>query len=235
MIDIVLLPESWLTELLLLALAFVLSVAIGVERSRRLKSAGLRTHTLVGLGSAMFTLVSAYGFQAILGPDVTLDPSRIAAQIVSGIGFLGAGVIFVKNDAVNGLTTAASVWMTAAIGMACGAGMPLLAVAGTVLHLASVTLITMLNHRIRRSVVSEPSVEVRYRYSKAVLTAVLEVVAEYGYAVTRITRSTDSDEGMLQIRSPGSTSSSKLDQLLSSLAALRGVRSASRIDSDDDD
>jgi putative Mg2+ transporter-C (MgtC) family protein len=125
--------------------------------------------------------------------------------------------------------------MTAAIGMACGAGMPLLAVAGTVLHLASVTLLTMLNQRIRRSVVSEPSVEVRYRYSKAVLTAVLEVVAEYGYAVTRITRSTDSDEGMLQIRSPGSTSSSKLDQLLSSLAALRGVRSASRIDSDDDD
>ena len=235
MIDITLLPDSWLTELLLLALAFVLSVAIGVERSRRLKSAGLRTHTLVGLGSAMFTLVSAYGFQSTLGPDVTLDPSRIAAQIVSGIGFLGAGVIFVKNDAVNGLTTAASVWMTAAIGMACGAGMPVLAIAGTALHLASVTLLTMLNQRIRRSVISEPGVEIRYRYSKAVQTAVLEVVAESGNAVTRISRPGDSDEGILQIRSSHHTSSAKLDQLLSALAALRGVRSASRIDSDDDD
>ncbi|MGN6272713.1 MAG: MgtC/SapB family protein [Protaetiibacter sp.] len=235
MIDITLLPDSWLTELLLLALAFVLSVAIGVERSRRLKSAGLRTHTLVGLGSAMFTLVSAYGFQSILGPDVTLDPSRIAAQIVSGIGFLGAGVIFVKNDAVNGLTTAASVWMTAAIGMACGAGMPVLAIAGTALHLASVTLLTMLNKRIRRSVISEPGVEIRYRYSKAVQTAVLEVVAESGYAVTRISRPGDSDEGVLQIRSPGHISSAKLDELLSELAALRGVRSASRVESDDDD
>jgi putative Mg2+ transporter-C (MgtC) family protein len=235
MIEITVLPDSWLTELLLLGLAFLLSVAIGVERSRRLKSAGLRTHTLVGLGSAMFTLVSAYGFQSILGPDVTLDPSRIAAQIVSGIGFLGAGVIFVKNDAVNGLTTAASIWMTAAIGMACGAGMPVLAIAGTVLHLASVTLLTMLNQRIRRSVIAEPGVEIRYRYSKAVLTAVLEVVADYGYAVTRISRSADSDEGILQIRSPGSSSSAKLDQLLSALAALRGVRSASRIESDDDD
>jgi putative Mg2+ transporter-C (MgtC) family protein len=227
--------ESLLTELALLGLAFVLSVAIGVERSRRLKSAGLRTHALVGLGSAMFTLVSAYGFQAMLGPEVVLDPSRIAAQIVSGIGFLGAGVIFVKNDAVNGLTTAASIWMTAAIGMACGAGMPLLAVAGTVLHLASVTLLTMFNKRIQHSVVAEPHVEIRYRYSKTVLMSVLEVVAEYGYVVSRISRSGDSDEGVLQIRLPNTTRSAKVDQLLSTLASVRGVRIAARIDDDDDD
>lgn len=235
MTGITLLPETLLTELVLLALAFVLSAVIGVERSRRLKSAGLRTHTLVGLGAAMFTLVSAYGFQAMLGPDVVLDPSRIAAQVVSGIGFLGAGVIFVRNDAVNGLTTAASIWMTAAIGMACGAGMPILAIGGTALHLASVTLLTMLNKRIRRSVVSAPQVEIRYRYSKAVLTAVLEVVAEYGYAVSRITRSADADEGLLQIRLPTQTTSAKLDQLLSALASVGGVRAASRLDDDDDD
>lgn len=209
------------------ALAAVLGLIIGWERQATESAIRARA---VGLAALTAAGVTALGHEIFAtGTD------RIVQGIVTGIGFLGAGVIFVKNDAVNGLTTAASVWMTAAIGMACGAGMPLLAVAGTVLHLASVTLLTMLNQRIRRSVVSEPSVEVRYRYSKAVLTAVLEVVAEYGYAVTRITRSTDSDEGMLQIRSPGSTSSSKLDQLLSSLAALRGVRSASRIDSDDDD
>ena len=98
----------------------------------------MRTHTLVGTGAALFTLVSGFGFNAVLGTDVNLDPSRIAAQIVSGVGFLGAGVIFMRRDVVRGLTTAATIWMTAAIGMACGAGMPVLAVAATVLHLVAV-------------------------------------------------------------------------------------------------
>ncbi|MFP3380477.1 MgtC/SapB family protein, partial [Bacillus sp. SIMBA_069] len=101
-----------MTQLLLLALAFALSAIIGVERERRLKSAGLRTHILVGLGSALFTLVSAYGFVS-LGLPAT-DPSRIAAQVVTGIGFVGAGVIFVNRGNVVGLTTAASIWVTAA-------------------------------------------------------------------------------------------------------------------------
>lgn len=82
--------ETTLTELTLLMIAFVLSAAIGLERGRKLKNAGLRTHTLVGLGSAVFTLVSAYGFATAVGPDVAIDPTRVAAQIVSGIGFLGA-------------------------------------------------------------------------------------------------------------------------------------------------
>src|SRR3954453_10746687 len=120
------------TELLLLLFAFVLSAVIGIERERRLKSAGLRTHILVGLGSALFTLVSAYGF-APLGLETT-DPSRIAAQVVTGIGFVGAGVIFVNRGNVVGLTTAASIWVTAAVGMACGAGLPIIAAAGTALH-----------------------------------------------------------------------------------------------------
>jgi putative Mg2+ transporter-C (MgtC) family protein len=107
-----------------LGLAFLLSSLIGVEREWRQKSAGLRTHTLVGVGAALFVLVSKYGFSDVLGSHVTLDPSRVAAQIVSGIGFIGGGLIFVRGDAVKGLTTAAIVWVTAAIGMACGAGLP---------------------------------------------------------------------------------------------------------------
>lgn len=115
-----------------LALALVLSALIGLEREIRQKSAGLRTHTLVGVGAALFMLISKYGFTDVLEPGrVVLDPSRVAAQIVTGVGFLGAGLIFVRRDAVRGLTTAAAIWVTAAIGSASGAGLPVLAVLAT--------------------------------------------------------------------------------------------------------
>ena len=120
-------------QLLELGVAFVLSAAIGFEREIRQRSAGLRTYTLVGLASALFLLVSKYGFNNVLVADkVVLDPSRVAAQVVSGIGFLGAGIIFVRAETVvRGLTTAATIWLTAAIGMACGAGLLVLAAATT--------------------------------------------------------------------------------------------------------
>src|SRR6201996_6100258 len=121
-----------------LALAFGLSSLIGLEREWRQKSAGLRTHTLVGFGAALFVLVSKYGFSDVLGAKVVLDPSRVAAQIVSGLGFIGGGLIFVRRDVVRGLTTAAIVWVTAAIGMACGAGLAILAVAATAGHFIAV-------------------------------------------------------------------------------------------------
>ncbi len=115
-----------------LGLAFLLSALIGLEREIRHKSAGLRTYTVVGTAAALFLLVSKYGFTDVIDPDrVVLDPSRIAAQIVSGIGFIGAGVIFVSQDRVKGLTTAATVWLVTGVGMACGAGLPWLALAAT--------------------------------------------------------------------------------------------------------
>ncbi len=107
-----------------LGAAFALSSLIGLEREWRQKSAGLRTHTLVGLGAALFVIISKYGFSDVLSQGrVVLDPSRVAAGVVSGIGFIGGGLIFVRGDAVRGLTTAAIVWMTAAVGMACGSGL----------------------------------------------------------------------------------------------------------------
>ena len=108
-----------------LGLAAVLGGAIGVERELRDREAGIRTHLLVSLGSALFTLVSAYGFHQFLASGdavVRADPTRIAAQIVTGIGFLGAGAIIREGLSVRGLTTAATLWVVAAIGMACGAG-----------------------------------------------------------------------------------------------------------------
>jgi putative Mg2+ transporter-C (MgtC) family protein len=115
-----------------LGLAFLLSALIGLEREIRHKSAGLRTYTVVGTAAALFVLISKYGFTDVLvGNIIALDPSRVAAQIVSGIGFIGAGLIFVSQDQVRGLTTAATVWLVTAIGMACGAGLPWLALAAT--------------------------------------------------------------------------------------------------------
>ena len=115
-----------------LGAAFVLSAAVGLEREIRQKSAGLRTYTIVGTTAALFLLISKYGFTNVLADGrVVLDPSRVAAQIVSGIGFIGAGLIFVRGDRVKGLTTAATVWLVTGIGMACGAGLPLLALAVT--------------------------------------------------------------------------------------------------------
>ncbi|MGH8205871.1 MAG: MgtC/SapB family protein, partial [Steroidobacteraceae bacterium] len=104
--------QGW-TQLEELGLAFLLSALIGIEREIRHKSAGLRTYTVVGFAAALIMLVSKYGFgDVLINNRVVLDPSRIAAQIVSGIGFIGGGLIFVRRDSVRGLTTAAIVWLT---------------------------------------------------------------------------------------------------------------------------
>lgn len=117
-----------------LCIAGVCGLLVGYERINRGKEAGIRTHFIVALASALIMEVSKYGFYDMTGMEgVSLDPSRVAAQIVTGIGFLGAGIIFVRNRTVSGLTTAAGVWGTAGIGMAVGAGMYVVGVAGTVL------------------------------------------------------------------------------------------------------
>jgi putative Mg2+ transporter-C (MgtC) family protein len=116
---------GWDEALLRLALAAALGGAVGLERELREREAGFRTHLLVALGSALFTIVSAYGFHSFLVAGTTVvrtDPTRIAAQIVTGIGFLGAGAIIRQGISVRGLTTAATLWVVAAIGLAVGAG-----------------------------------------------------------------------------------------------------------------
>ncbi|MGG1949278.1 MgtC/SapB family protein [Trinickia sp. NRRL B-1857] len=125
-------------ELILrLILAAVLGSVIGFERERQSWAAGLRTHMLVCVSAALVMIVSAFGFADVLGrPNVVLDPSRIAAQVVSGIGFLGAGAILLRGEVIRGLTTAASVWSVAAIGLAVGAGLNTAAIAATIIILA---------------------------------------------------------------------------------------------------
>jgi putative Mg2+ transporter-C (MgtC) family protein len=142
---------DWWEVLLRLALAAALGAAIGLERELREREAGLRTHLLVSLGSALFTIVSAYGFHAFLASGASVvraDPTRIAAQIVTGIGFLGAGAIIRQGLSVRGLTTAATLWVVAAIGLAAGAGYYSAAVVATVLVLVSLWPLRILAYRI---------------------------------------------------------------------------------------
>ena len=131
-----------------LAVAMLLGGVIGFEREYRAKDAGFRTHFLVALGSALFCIVSQYGFGFELK-----DSSRVAAQVVSGIGFLGAGTIIFQKNVVRGLTTAAGLWVTAAIGLACGTGMYLPAVVTTLMVLIGLEILSAVIPRVSTSVV----------------------------------------------------------------------------------
>jgi putative Mg2+ transporter-C (MgtC) family protein len=142
---------NWDEALLRLALAAVLGGLIGVERELRVREAGLRTHLLVSLGAAAFTIVGAYGFHDFIASGdavVRTDPTRIAAQVVTGIGFLGAGAIIRQGLSVRGLTTAATLWVVASVGMASGAGYYSAAVITTGVVLAALWPLRIIAYRI---------------------------------------------------------------------------------------
>ncbi|MBC7461186.1 MAG: MgtC/SapB family protein [Thermoleophilia bacterium] len=191
-------PELSEVELFLrLALAVALGGLIGVEREWRDRTAGLRTHILVCLGSAAFTIVSAYGFRewavdvsSTTRPNISSDPTRIAAQIVTGIGFLGAGAIFRSDDGVRGLTTAASLWIMAAIGLAVGAGYYELAIEATVLILLVLIGLRQVSHRISRSNRGEQvPLEILVTGATAI-GSVLDAIAHVSGGVSNFTVST---------------------------------------------
>jgi putative Mg2+ transporter-C (MgtC) family protein len=174
-----------------LGLALLLSAVIGLEREIRQKSAGLRTHTLVGLGAALFMLISKYSFTDVLEPGrVVVDPSRVAAQIVTGIGFIGAGLIFVRRDAVRGLTTAASIWLTAAVGAAAGGGLPWLALAGTAGYVLVALGFPVVTRRLPRSGAAVSTLRVRYPDGQGILRDVLRLATSRGFAVNEMSTET---------------------------------------------
>ena len=144
------------TELILrIVSAALLGGLIGLEREIRAKEAGFRTHFLVAMGSALFMIVSAYGFEGVMTTaEHRWDVSRVAAQVVSGIGFIGAGtIIFRKSEnVVRGLTTAAGLWVTAAIGLACGGGLYVVSIASTLLVLAGLEAFNYLLHKVDKKV-----------------------------------------------------------------------------------
>ena len=132
-------------------IAAMLGGVVGFEREYRSKEAGFRTHFLVGLGSGLFMVLGLHGFDAYLGiPGIQRDPGRIAAQVVSGIGFIGAGTIIFQKNAVKGLTTAAGLWVTSAIGMTAGVGMYALATAATVMVVVCLEAVNFIHHKVFR-------------------------------------------------------------------------------------
>ncbi len=145
-----------LTDILLrLLVAGVLGAVIGLEREYHGKEAGVRTHFLVSLGSALFMVLSIFGFEHIHSVhNVSFDPSRIAGQVVTGIGFIGAGTIILQRHVVRGLTTAAGLWVTSAVGLVAGAGLWLVATCTVVIMVGALELLNVLMHRFGSRMVS---------------------------------------------------------------------------------
>jgi putative Mg2+ transporter-C (MgtC) family protein len=220
-----------------LVLAFGLSSIVGLERQIRGKSAGLRTQAIVGTASALILLVSKYGFADVLSAGtVVLDPSRVAAQIVSGIGFLGAGLIITRRGAIRGLTTAAAVWETAAIGMAAGAGLPLLALTVTALHFVIVLGYTPLMRHLPNQRRGTSTLRVTYEDGKGVLRHLLAACTEHAWTITDLavegSRSREEIDDFDALAAEGSprpvsvvlgVSGDGVPQDLHSLAAVDGV------------
>jgi putative Mg2+ transporter-C (MgtC) family protein len=214
---------GWDSALARLALAAALGAVIGLERELRDREAGLRTHLLVAVGSALFTIVSAFGFHDVLsqsGPNVLvrLDPSRIAAQIVSGIGFLGAGAIIRQGLSVRGLTTAATLWVVAAIGMAAGAGYYQGAVLATVVALVALWPLRYVAYRFIERVKPEEDrlvVELREGHSLA------ELLTNF-HDVRHIEVTEEIDRRIVQLESP--SIDEELVARLSDLDFVLGVR-----------
>jgi putative Mg2+ transporter-C (MgtC) family protein len=193
---------NWDESLLRLSLAAVLGGMIGAERELRDREAGLRTHLLVSLGSALFTIVGAYGFDAFLSSGASVvraDPTRIAAQIVTGIGFLGAGAIIRQGLSVRGLTTAATLWVVAAVGMSAGAGYYSVAVITTALVLIALYPLRILAYLIiRRFRVEDGRLLVELPAGQAP-GAVIDAVERAGARIDSIEVSTEGDRRRVEL------------------------------------
>jgi putative Mg2+ transporter-C (MgtC) family protein len=178
-------PGQGSRQIIELLVAFGLTALIGIERETRGKSAGLRTQAIVGTSAALILLVSKYGFGDVLAHGaVILDPSRVAAQIVSGIGFLGAGIIITRRGAVLGLTTAAAIWESAAIGMAAAAGLLTLAIVVTVLHFVIVLGLAPLVRRLTARLPGSAQVYVVYQDGRGILRRLLQVCDAHRWQLT---------------------------------------------------
>jgi len=222
--------QGWV-QLSELGLAFVLSALIGLEREVRQKSAGLRTHTLVGVAAALIMLISKYGFMDVLANDrVVLDPSRVAAQVVSGIGFIGGGLIFVRRDSVRGLTTAAIVWLTASVGMACGAGLPVLALFVTAGHFVVVFTFPHLVGRLPKSRWTPSVLQVSYEDGREILRDVLVVCTQHDFAVSRlrVERAPPPDDVFAEGQ-PGPEGAARARRTATVVLEVQGARSVSKL------
>jgi putative Mg2+ transporter-C (MgtC) family protein len=219
---------SQIDLILRLFLAASLAGLLGVERELTEQPAGFRTHILVGLGAALFSVISAFGFQAVVGfapaQTVVADPTRVASQIVVGIGFLGGGAILKYGATIRGLTTAASLWITAAIGTAIGLGLLVIGTATTGIALLALVGLRPLRSLVRRYAVGrdefliqgEPGLDL-----EELFTAVREVRASL--LEVRITEEAGERTVHLAVRLPGDTGQADLSARIARIEGVRAV------------
>jgi len=210
-----------------LGTAAVLGAVVGLERERLEWVAGLRTHMLVCVGSALVMLVSMYGFAEVQNdPHVSFDPSRVAAQVVSGIGFLGAGtILFLRQEVIRGLTTAASLWTIAAVGLATGSGLYVAAVATTLCALVILALVKPLELRLfRRQHSRQMTVIVDQRFaSLATIEAAIEK-AGGSVAQLTVTRGAEGGHDSIQFVFVRGLPKAQLIEVMNALRSVEGVQ-----------
>jgi len=179
-----------------LALAVACGAAIGFERSQRQKEAGIRTHIMVTLGAALVVIVSKYGFLDVVGePGKNVDVSRMAANIITGVSFLGAGVIFLRGGYVKGLTTAAGIWATAGVGCAIGAGMYILGVSAAVIMI----VIQLILHRSLPNSENMPVAEISFRteYTHGVISQIQDCMHSLNVSILRLSMKKKKDGSVI--------------------------------------
>ena len=209
-----------------LLLAALLGSVIGFERERMNWAAGLRTHMLVSVGAALMMLVSAFGFADVLGTkNVVLDPSRVAAQVVSGIGFLGAGSILLRGEIVRGLTTAASLWSVAGIGLAVGGGMYTAAVGATVIIFIILAGVKPLERRFI-AVKQERNITLLVERGSVSLDSVHDALGKGSVRVKQFIVQQSEDDAELDHVQIGLSraAASEFETIRTRLAAMSGVR-----------
>jgi putative Mg2+ transporter-C (MgtC) family protein len=218
--------------LIRLGVAASLGSLIGLDRARLLWAAGLRTHMLVCVGACLVMIVSIYGFNDVIGPHVVLDPSRVAAQVVSGIGFLGAGSIILRNEMVKGLTTAASLWAVAAVGLAVGSGLYVPAVGGTVIMLVILVALKPVEDRYRRTR-QAAEIELRVQRGQLPFTLLQKALGPRAGYITRFVVEPSQAEGADEVRIGFAKVSAKIvDEAVVALGDIPTVSNIRRVGPD---
>lgn len=214
-------------NLILCAIALLLSVvlcgAIGIERERRGRSAGLRTHLLVGVGSCMIMIISIYGFPMIYQGEtlLTRDVARLAAQVITGVGFLGAGAIIHRNSGTKGLTTAATIWIVMAIGLACGSMNYFLAIGGTILIIVVLTLFRRMEFRINKKA---PLIVVRVTKDAPVISKILDIAQRYDCSIEDLQVGLeDNGETEITFLAVSKANEAQTNELIGAIEKLEGV------------
>jgi putative Mg2+ transporter-C (MgtC) family protein len=222
-------------QLIELFVAFGLTALIGLEREIQGKAAGLRTQSIVGTSAALILLISKYGFADVLSPGyVEVDPSRVAAQIVSGIGFLGAGLIITRRGAVHGLTTAAAIWECAAIGMAAGAGLLTLAITVTALHFLIVVGLKPLARRLTSRLSGTVRLHLTYVDGRGAMHQILQICDRHHWQLTELSSDGPATENDGQVGVLLTLAGTAILQAPTILAAVDGVTSLRQLDEEAD-